>query len=203
MIIRYGIQGDENWLADRAGKVSASNFSKIFTASGSKTTGETRKSYLYQVAGERISKTPEESFKNDWMQRGNDLEPEARFAFEQITGLFVAQTGMVLLDEREEISCSPDGLIGDQSGLELKCPKMSTHIGYLEAARLPSAYKPQVMGQLWICDRPQWHFMSYHPSIKPFHLIVDRDKKYISLLQEAVEEFNAEVNSLVARIKED
>lgn len=202
MIILDYEQGSTEWLAARAGKVSASNFSKIFTATGSRTTGDTRKSYLYQVAGERLSGIAEDSFKNDWMQRGNDLEPQARFAFEQQTGMFVAQTGMVLLDDRAEISCSPDGLIGDNSGLELKCPKMSTHIAYLEAKRLPSTYKPQVMGQLWVCDRNHWNFASYHPAIKLFLLSVDRDDKYISLLSEAVEEFNAEVNAVVGRLKQ-
>lgn len=201
MIIRDCIQGDEQWLAERAGKVSASNFSKIFTSTGAKTNGETRKSYLYQVAGERISKTPEETFKSEWMIRGNELEADARFSFEQSTGLFVAQTGMVLLDEREEISCSPDGLIEENSGLELKCPKISTHIGYIESNKLPSAYKQQVMGCMWICRRDTWHFMSYHPSIKPFLFVAERDEKYLKLLEEAVEEFNAEVNELVARLQ--
>jgi len=201
MIIKDCIQGDNQWLIDRAGKVSASNFSKILTSTGKKSNGETRKSYLYQVAGERLSKQPEESFKTDWMTRGNELEPEARMAFEQRTGLFVAQTGMVLLDDREEISCSPDGLIGDDCGLELKCPKMSTHIGYIESCKLPAAYKQQVMGQLWICERPRWFFMSYHPAIKPFMVNVERDDEYISILAEAVEEFNAEVNALVERLK--
>lgn len=200
MIVKDFDQGSDEWLVCRAGKVSASNFSKIFTATGKKTTGETRKTYLYQVAGERISGLPEESFKNEWMQRGNDIEPEARSVFELETGVFVAQTGMVLLDEREEISCSPDGLIGDNSGLELKCPKMSTHIGYIEAGVLPSIYKPQVMGQMWICSREEWHFMSYHPSLKPFRLRIEWDEKYISLLSEAIEEFNSEVNDLVRRI---
>lgn len=200
MIIKDCIQGDERWLAERAGKVSASSFGKILTPTGARTNGETRKSYLYQVAGERISKTPEESFKNDWMLRGNELEPDARVSFEQTTGLFVAQTGMVLLDEREEISCSPDGLVGVDSGLELKCPKISTHIGYIESNKLPGVYKPQVMGCMWICQRETWHFMSYHPSIKSFMILVERDEKYISTLIEAVEEFNSEVNSLIERI---
>lgn len=202
MIIVDTVQGSEEWLKERAGKVSASNFNKIFTATGSKTTGETRKSYLYQLAGERISGVPEETFKNEWMQRGNELEPEARARFEEEAKEFVVEVGMIYLDDRKTISCSPDGLVGDDCGLELKCPKLSTHIGYLDAGRLPATYKPQVMGCMWITGRNAWSFMSYHPLVRPFLLAVAYDQKYISLLAEAVEEFNAEVEALVERLKQ-
>lgn len=194
-------QGGEQWLVERAGKVTASCFHKILTATGAKTTGETRQKYLYQLAGERISGQPEETFKNEWMQRGNDLEPEARERFETDSGLFVAQVGMIYLDDRKVISASPDGLVGDESGLELKCPKLSTHIGYLDSKRLPPAYKQQVQGCMWIANRQRWDFMSYHPLVHPFNITVERDDKYISTLRDAVEEFNAEVEALVERVR--
>ena len=194
------IQGSDEWLAERAGKVSASNFAKIFTTKGALTTGETRKKYLYQLAGERITGVPEETFKNFDMQRGNDLEPDARDAFERLSGEFVYQVGMIYLNERKLISCSPDGLVGDVQGLEIKCPKLSTHVGYLVDGKLPADYIQQVQGSLMVSGRDQWHFLSYHPAVKEFHILVERDEKYIALLREAVESFDAEVGLLVEQI---
>jgi len=199
-IISECIQGSESWLAERAGKVSASNFDKIITTKGAKTTGLTRTAYLRQLAAERISSEPEESFKNGWMERGSFLEEFARLRFEECTGSFVAQVGMIYLDERKTISCSPDGLIGDNQGLELKAPKGSTHIGYLEDGKLPTAYIQQVQGSLMVSGRDAWHFMSYHPAIKEFMILVERDEPYIAIMRELVEEFDAEVEALVRKL---
>jgi len=201
MIVSTVEQGSDLWLAERAGKVSASNFDKIFTTKGEKTASATRKSYLYQLVGERISGVPEESFKNDWMARGNLLEGDARALFESRTGLFVAQVGMIYLDDKKTISCSPDGLVGDDQGLELKCPKLSTMIGYKLGKKLPTTYIQQVQGSLMVSGREAWHFMSYHPAVDEFRILVERDEKYIALLREAVEEFDAEVESLVERLR--
>jgi len=200
MITSMAEQGSSEWLAERSGKVSASCFCNILTSKGAKTTGETRKKYLYKLVGERISGEPEETFKNEWMQRGNDLEPEARETFERKTGLFVAQVGMVYLDERRTISCSPDGIIGDDSGLEIKCPKLSTHIDYIITDKLPTAYVQQVQGSMMVCNRQSWNFMSYHPLVRELSLLVERDDKYISILREAVEEFAAEVECLIEKL---
>jgi putative phage-type endonuclease len=193
-------QGSDEWLTERAGKVTASCFGKILTATGSRTTGETRTKYLYQLVGERISGQPEETFKNEWMQRGNDLEPDAREKFEDLTGDAVDEVGVIYLDHRLFISASPDGLIGDSSGLELKCPKLSTHISYLDSGKLPAVYKQQVQGCMWVADRQSWNFMSYHPLVRPFLMTIERDDKYIRILAEAVEEFNHEVETLVEKI---
>lgn len=200
MIISETIQGAAEWLAERAGKVSASNFSKIITPTGKITTGETRRGYLYQLAAERISGQPEETYKNEWMIRGNELEAEARLLYEATTGVFVEQVGMVYLSDQKTISCSPDGLIGDNGGLEIKCPKGSTHVSYLEAGVIPSVYVQQVQGSMWVTGREWWGFMSYHPAIRPLIIRVERDEAYIKKLADAVESFAAEVEELVGRL---
>jgi predicted phage-related endonuclease len=201
MIISTVEQGTPEWLAERAGNVSASNFDKIITTKGEKTSGLTRKTYLYQLAGERISGIAEEGQKTEWMQRGTELEGAARDLYESLYVEFVAQCGMVYLDDRKLISCSPDGLIGDDGGLEIKCPKLSTHIGYLDGKKMPTTYIQQVQGSLMVTGRNYWKFMSYHPAIKPFVVTVERDEKYIAIMKEAVEEFNAEVEKLVERMR--
>ena len=200
MIVSMVEQGSPEWLTERAGRVSASKFGLILTPGGKKTTGETRTKYLCQLAGERISGQPEESFQSEWMARGNEIEPLARDHFERKTGLFVAQVGMVYLDEKRTISCSPDGMIEDDSGLEIKCPKLSTHIGYLRGDALPTTYIPQVQGSMMVTGRETWNFISFHPLVAELHKLVERDVKYCAILREAVEEFDAEVYALVERL---
>ena len=194
-------QGTDSWLLERAGNVSASCFHMIFTATGSRTTGETRKRYLYQLAGERISGAPEEGFETEWMVRGRELEADARLSFEGRNGVLVQQVGLVYPDDSDTISCSPDGLISGDIGFEAKCPKLSTHIGYLDGGKLPTKYKPQVQGSMVVTGYDQWWFVSYHPAIRPLEVLVDRDEKYCSLLDEAVREFDAEVSTLVERLR--
>ena len=200
MIVSMVEQGSPEWLTERAGRVSSSKFGLILTPGGKKTTGETRTKYLCQLAGERISGQPEESFQSEWMARGNEIEPLARDHFERKTGLFVAQVGMVYLDKKRTISCSPDGMIGDDSGLEIKCPKLSTHIGYLRGDALPTTYIPQVQGSMMVTGRDTWNFLSFHPLVVELHKLVERDVKYCAILREAVEEFDAEVSALVERL---
>lgn len=202
MIISNVEQGTPEWLQERAGKVTASNFDKILTAGGGRTNGQTRKTYLYQCAAELISGMCEDSFTSNWMERGKELENDARSNFEQETGLFVGQVGLIYMDERRVISCSPDGLCEDR-GLEIKVPKGSTHVGYLDAGILPNSYVQQVQGSLMVSGLEAWWFMSYHPSplLKNFILEVMRDEAYITLLREAVEEFNSEIEELVGRLR--
>ncbi len=201
LIINNLLQGSEEWLAERAGNVSASNFHKIITPTGKVTTGKTRETYLYQLAAERITGKPETTYKNAAMERGNELEDEAREAFEIEHGLFVAQVGLVYLDDARQISCSPDGLILDHSGLEIKCPLASTHVRYLENHSLPSTYKPQIQGSMWVTGRKTWRFMSYHPDMPEMVVLVDRDDEYIKKMARAVTDFNDQVNKLVAKIQ--
>ena len=192
-------QGSDEWLKARAGSISASNFNKILTPTGKRTDGKVRKDYLYQVAAERISGEPEgDGFKSTWMERGNELEADARLWFEEKFSVLVEQVGLVYMDDRKVISCSPDGLLGEE-GLEIKCPKASTHIAYLDAGKVPTIYIPQIQGSMMVTGFDSWNFLSYHPSIKPLTQVVYRDEKYIALLREAVEEANAEVEAIVER----
>lgn len=200
MIISTAIQGSQEWLTERAGNVSASNFGNIITATGKETSGKTRENYLYRLAAERLTGKPEDSFKSAAMERGNELEEDARNHFEDVTGLFVAQVGMVYLDELRQISCSPDGLVANDSGLEIKCPLAPNHIRYLDSGKLPTTYKPQVQGCLWVTGRESWRFMSYYPGLQPLIITVNRDEKYINQMAQAVTDFNNQVNELVAKI---
>ena len=184
MIILTDEQGSPEWLASRLGRPSASNFGRLVTGSGKPSSSA--ESYINEMIAERLTGRSKPFYTNEHMERGNALEPEAREAYEFITDFEVVETGFILHDS-EEFGCSPDGLVAEQGGLEIKCPSDSVHVSYLRAGKVPSKYYQQVQGCLWITGREWWDFMSYHPEMP--HLLVrsHRNEKYIEAMAEQVE----------------
>ena len=190
-IIKGIEQGTNAWLDARAGLISASNADVLLTPTGKTATGAKVDTFLNKMIAERImGKSAESSFKSEAMQRGIELEDQARSWYEMATGADVVEVGLV---KQNDYSCSPDGLImdGDKitKGLEIKCPLAHTHVGYLRANRLPTAYIPQVQSSMFVCDVQEWDFMSYHPDIEPLLLTVKRDDEWIESFISVGEEF--------------
>ena len=155
-------QGSEEWLKARLGIPTATGFGNIVTATGKKSSGQIK--YMAELIEESILGLQDNTFKSNFMERGNQLEPLARSAYEFITGNNVIQVGGVYLDEHKEVMVSPDGLIPElKKGLELKCPKMSTHIRYLLEGGVPAEYIVQVQANLWVTGYDTWDFVSYCP----------------------------------------
>jgi len=120
------------------------------------------------------------------MEIGSVLEDKALPLFMLETGLEVQRVGLVTNDAGT-IGCSPDGLIGDDSGLECKCPRADTHVKYLLNGGLPLEYSAQVHGSMYVTGRPWWYFMSYHRGMPPFILKVKRNEQINAALTEAIE----------------
>ena len=155
-------QGSEEWLKARLGIPTATGFENIVTATGKKSSGQIK--YMAELIEESILGLQDNTFRSNFMERGNQLEPLARSAYEFITGNDVIQVGGVYLDEHKEVMVSPDGLIPKlKKGLELKCPKMSTHIRYLLEGGVPAEYIVQVQANLWVTGYDTWDFVSYCP----------------------------------------
>jgi hypothetical protein len=176
-------QGSPEWLQARLGVPSASSYSKLITTTGNPSAQA--EAYINQLVAERITGEPSFFQVTDPMQRGMDLEPEARVRYEMETGNLVEQVGFLMHDTLEA-GASPDGLVGEEGGLEIKCPMPSTHVEYLRNGRLPSKYIQQVQGCLWISGRDWWDFMSYHPKMTPLIIRVYRDEVFIKALELAV-----------------
>lgn len=190
------IQGTEEWYAARLGVVTASNFKAIITRGS----GKTRANYMRKLAIEIISgKCSAQSFYSAAMQRGNDLEPEARYVYQKKSGENVREIGIAYLDESKRIAASPDGLIGDEGGLEIKCPLPHTHEKYLAEGCIPRIYIPQVQGSLWVTGRKWWDFISYAPEFERDTMIhrVHRDEAYIERLSAEVLRFVRELDEMV------
>ena len=155
-------QGSEEWLKARLGIPTATGFENIVTATGKKSSSQIK--YMAELIEESILGLQDNTFRSNFMERGNQLEPLARSAYEFITGNDVIQVGGVYLDEHKEVMVSPDGLIPElKKGLELKCPKMSTHIRYLLEGGVPAEYIVQVQANLWVTGYDTWDFVSYCP----------------------------------------
>lgn len=191
------IQGSDLWLKTRAGIPTASNFDKIITTKGEPS--KQRQKYLYQLAGERLTGRPMDTYTNSDMERGKELEAEARLAYEIMTNNTVEQVGFCL-DDTRSFGCSPDGLIGDKGGVELKSPILSTAMEYLDKGVLPSIYFQQVQGTLLVTGREWWDFASYFPGLPLLIVPNRRDEKFINVLEKELRIFCAELNELVTKI---
>lgn len=176
-------QGSPEWLQSRLGKPTASNFGKLITPTGKPSTSA--EGYINELIAQRITGELPEFYTNEAMARGNELEPSAKALYEFTTGFDVVEVGLCLHDEFE-CGASPDGLVGDEGAIEIKCPLPHTHVSYLRAGDVPGKYIPQIQGCLWITGREWLDFMSYHPAMEDLIVRVYRDEAYIKKLADAV-----------------
>ena len=202
MIILDHEQGTEEWLAARLGKPSASMFSKLITQTGKPSTSA--HDYVTELIAERLTGKSEPFHVTEWMQRGTELEPEAREAYEFISGNDVIETGFIL-DSSFEFGCSPDGLIleGESlGGLEIKAPKSKTMVSYLMNPQVGvKKYWQQIQGCMWITKRDWWDFFAYHPEMPHVLVRVERDDEYIAKLSAEVDKAVAEITNQVEKLK--
>jgi len=190
------LQNSEAWYAAKCGIPSSSEFDKLVTTSGKPS--KQREKYMFRLAGERLLGHSEEFYQNAAMLRGKEVEAEARQYYEFITGQEVKQVGFCLADG---YGASPDGLIGDDGLLEIKCPILSTHIYYLIKNELPSDYIQQVEGQLLVTGRKWVDFLSYYPGLKPLLIRVKRDEDFIKALKIELKIFCQELDELTEKLR--
>lgn len=198
------IQGSPEWFAARLGRVTASRVADVVarTKSGY---GASRANYMAQLIAERLTGTVAESFTNAAMQWGTQTEPDARAAYEFRTDRDVAEVGFVNHPAIEMSGASPDGLIGDDGLLEIKCPNTATHIDtLLSNGTVPGKYVIQMQWQMACTGRKWCDFVSFDPrmpeSMKLLILRVARDDARIAELESEVGAFLNEVNNTVARL---
>lgn len=174
MIILNIDQRSEAWYEARCGRVTGTRFSELVAGESTKT----YKNLVSDLACEIITRRQEESYVSAAMENGIETEPIARAEYEILTGVKVAEAGFIIPDEDHKyhdwIGVSPDGLTPDGM-IEIKCPMMRTHIEYIEVGKLPSEYRYQVQGQLFVTGLPYCDFMSYVEDMKPFIIRVYPD----------------------------
>lgn len=190
-------QGTEEWFKARLGKLTASNFSKILSPTGKVSTQAN--DLVNTLVAELLTGEREETYKNAHMERGNELEEEAREFVNFTGGHSFEPVGFV--DSGLGFGCSPDALDQERKiGLELKCPMAKTHVKYLRAGKLPNEYFSQVQGSMLVTGYDSWVFCSYHPLMKPFILEVKRDEDYIEKLRGMLIEKAGEIQKLTGEL---
>lgn len=192
-------QRSPEWYAARLGVPTSSNFDKIITTKGVQS--KQRQKYLYKLAGEKVSGLPEDNYQNGHMQRGVELEDEARKLYQVITEETVIEVGFCVSDTEYKYGTSPDGLVGDEGLIEIKCPSIAVHVEYLLKKCLPSEYFQQVQGQLLVTGRKWCDFISYYPGLQPLIVKVLPDSQFIKLLKIELELFCEELEKIIAKIR--
>jgi len=194
------IQGSPEWFTEKLGKPSASNCSKIITNDGKPS--KQRDGYLYELAAERITGQRVESYKNAYMEEGNNREQEAVDFFCLTHDVEITRVGVIYKDEAKRYLCSPDGIItGKEEGFECKNPLPKTQVKYLLDGGLPSDYFGQVQFSLLVSGFKVWNFLSYIPAMKPLIIRVERDEAYIKKLAVELEIFCNQLDEITEKIR--
>ena len=197
------IQGSPEWFAARCGKVTASRVADLIakTKSG---WGASRANYMAELIAERLTGEPAPSFTNAAMQWGTDTEPQGRAAYEFFRDATVVQVGLVPHPKIEMTAASPDGLVGDDGMIEIKCPNTATHIDTVLRQAVPTKYLTQMQWQMACAERQWCDFASYDPRM-PAHLSlfvkrIERDDDRIVELETLVVEFLAEIDAKINQL---
>jgi putative phage-type endonuclease len=198
-------QNSPEWFAQRLGKVTASRVADVIakTKTGYSTS---RENYMAQLVCERMTGTVGESFTNAAMQWGTETEPLARAAYEAHADVLVDEVAMITHPTIEASGASPDGYVGSEGLLEIKCPNTATAIDTLLSQSVPSKYIPQIQWQL-ACTGRQWcDFCSFDPrlptELQLFVKRVPRDDAYIQMLEEEVKKFLTELDGKITKLNE-
>lgn len=191
-------QGSPEWFAARAGIPTASMFHTVMAVGVKGGKSLTRIDYLNKLAGELLTGEPMENYVSADMERGKMMEDEARdlYAFQE--GIEPQRVGFIKSGNK---GASPDSLIGEKGGLEIKSAAAHVQIKRLLSGELPSEHKAQVHGNLWVCEREWWDFASYCPKLPLFIIRVYRDEDYIKKIANEVELFNIELQQTVEYIR--
>lgn len=198
------VQNTPEWFAARLGKATASRMGDLSARVKSGGWGASRANYMAQLVAERLTGVAAASFTNAAMQWGTDMEPEARTAYEFYAGVTVAEVGFINHPAIAMSGGSPDGFVGDDGLLEIKCPNTAGHIETLLGASIDNGYIKQMQWGM-ACSGRQWcDFVSYDPRLpermRLFIKRVPRDSKIIADLDRDVREFLAELDGKVAAL---
>lgn len=199
-------QRSPEWYAARCGSLGASQLNEALATTKSGW-GASRENLKNRIIAERLTGVPAESFQNAAMAWGVAQEDNARTAYEASRGVFVQEMGIALHPTLLHTHASPDGLVGDDGLIEIKCPNTTTHIETLRVKKAPSKYINQMLWQMRCTDRQWCDFVSYDPRL-PSHLQlfvtrVERDDVAIAGLELKIAEFLNEVQQEIDRLNEE
>ena len=197
-------QRSDEWFAARLGKVTASRVADVIAKTKTGPSAS-RENYATQLVLERLTNKQAESYTNAAMQWGTETEPMARQAYELKRGLFVNETGFVDHPTIEMSGASPDGLVGTDGLIEVKCPNSATHMETMLTQKVPAKYIPQMMWQMACTGRNWCDFVSYDPRFpENLQIFIERvtyDPTYVRMLELEITQFLDEVTKKVETLR--
>lgn len=198
-------QRSEGWRQQRAGKITASRFIDVMAVGKKGQPLQARQTYMMDLATERLAGEPRPETYSRSMEWGKEVEPFAFEAYQLKTGLFVTAADFIRHPKYRFIGASPDGLIGDDGGLEMKCPFNPAVHAQTLLEGMPEDHIAQVQGCMFVTDRDWWDFVSYDPRQAPEYRLhvqrIPRDDSYIDRLAFELGKFEAELRDLVKQIR--
>lgn len=199
MIVHDFKQYSTEWWAARRGMPTSSEASRIITPKKAELSGQVD-AYACDLIAEKFDAYygQHEDYVSSAMRNGTLMEPESRRFYEFQRDLEVKQVGFITTDDKR-FGCSPDSLVGDDGGLELKNPTAATHVRYLIDGGLPAQYKPQVHWCLVVTGRKWWDFCSYSSGLPPVLVRVEPDD-YTEKLRGCMEHFWTRYQELLAKV---
>lgn len=197
-------QRTEEWFEARMGCVTASRTAEVIAKTKSGYSAS-RANYMAELICEKLTGERQGGFSSAAMQFGTQTEPQARMAYEIMTGATVVETGFVPHPEIAGFGASPDGLINDDGLIEIKCPNTATHIETLLNDKVPGKYITQMHVQM-LCTGRRWcDFVSFDPRLpvdmQMFVRRVEFDEKLAKTIVEEVQKFIAEMETKIEQLK--
>lgn len=201
MIIHPAAPNSLEWLQARVGIPTASELDQILTPKFKVRTGEMPWSYCYRKLAEKWCGSTVAGYQSIDMEIGRVLEGEALPSYEILRDVKIERVGLVLTDDGR-FGASPDGIIGEDCGIEIKCPRADTHIQYLLGGCVPEDHMLQVQGGLFATGFTKWVFMSYHRRMLPLIVNVERNREMQDAITAALTVFHDNFNSEWERMVE-
>lgn len=197
-------QSTDEWLKLRCGILTASQVSLIMTPTLKAANNDKSRAHVYEIAAQRISGEVEETFTSYDMQRGHELEPYARECYEENYGR-VTQVGFItewFPEHKFTLGYSPDGLVGEDGLIEIKCPRKKKHIETLVSGEVPSEYILQCQTGLLVSGRKWLDFFSFYPGLPMKPIRVSADKDMHDAIISAAAAFEAQVQECIEKYNE-
>jgi putative phage-type endonuclease len=197
-------QDSAEWVWARTGRITASRICDVMATLKRGGEAASRRDYRAQVIAERLTGRAEDRYVSKEMQFGAEQEPFARTAYEIKTENMVDQAGFIFHPCLDFTGASPDGLIRQDGGLELKCPKTTTHLAYMMAGTVPKEYQYQMLWNMACAEREWWDFASFDSrlpeKLKIFIVRMPRDEARIGGIEREVLKLNSEVQYICAQL---